>query len=256
VPQYKGTLNIQNTKPDIMKLKITTLLLITAAMTFSACKKDKTEPEPENLGPEFVQLSEHIKKYRNGVVEVSKYPIDMTRKNSLKNDYFSFDENKFLTEDKANSKDWHIVIRGFNSLIVTNNSTVLNAPWTGNGSDVRTSGLLRNFDEVNNVEAAALDFAGPYSTAIGAYSYHDLPYEQVPAFWAKEQYDELGDFTFLKPDPNRTFIIKLNDGRYVKFQYINIYKDDVDKLSPTSEKGFLSFRYFVAKAGSTDVKTK
>lgn len=239
-----------------MKLKITTLLLITAAISFSACKKDKVEPEPEDQGPEFVQLSEHIKKYRNGVVEVSKYPIDMTRKNSQKFDYFSFDENKFLPADKASSKEWHVVFRALLSNPVANAGSVPNSPWTGNGSDVRVGGLLRNFDEVSTVDPSALTFTGNLSMSINIYSYSEVPYEQAAAYWAKEQYDELGTFTMLKPDPNRTFIFKLNDGRYVKFQNINIYKDDVDKLSPASEKGFLSFRYFVAKAGSTDVKTK
>ncbi|WP_316789156.1 HmuY family protein [Pedobacter frigoris] len=239
-----------------MNLKATTLLLLLTIGSFTACKKDKAaEPEPD-LGPEFVQLSDHIKKYRNGVVEVSKYPIDMTRKNSLKLDYYSFDENKFLTADKATSKEWHIVFRGFNSPFNTNAGSVANSPWTGNGSDVRVSGILKKFDDVSTVNAGELNFAAPLSTGVLAYMYSEVPYAQASGYWAKELYDELGEFTHLDIDPNRTFIIKLNDGRYVKFQYINMYKDDVGKITAASEKGFLSFRYFVAKSGSTDIKTK
>ena len=239
-----------------MNLKTTTLLCLLAICSFSACtKEDVVEPKPD-LGPEFVQLSEHIKQYRNGMVEVTKYPIDMTRKNSLKLDYYSFDEHKFLAAEKATSKDWHIVFRGFNSPFNTNSGTIASSPWTGNGSDVRVAGILKKFDDVTVVNATELNFTGPLSTGVGAYMYSEVPYPQAAGYWAKELYDELGDFTYLDIDPNRTFILKLNDGRYVKLQYINMYKDEIGKITVDSEKGFLSFRYFVAKAGSNDVKTK
>ncbi|WP_442589923.1 HmuY family protein [Pedobacter sp. AW31-3R] len=239
-----------------MNLKLTTLLCLTAIISFSACKKDDpaVEPEPEITSE---KLSDYITKYSNGVIEVNNYPIDMTRSNGRKLDYFSFDDNAFVTTDKAASLDWDIVFTGANSFIYTNDGTAdEESAYYGNGSTVRTCGIIKNFDEVNTVVPAELNFTDGFSVAIIPYSLIATPFAELRAYWGETVFTEAGNLSHIKPDPNRCFIIKLHDGRYVKFQYINMYKNPAAENSATSEKGFLSFRYFVAATGSTDVKTK
>lgn len=55
--------------------------------------------------------------------------------------------------------------------------------------------------------------------------------------------------------PNRTFVFRTNEGSYVKLEIQNIYKDNPEIPTPKSEKGYLSFRYFIQKDGSRNLNT-
>ncbi len=237
-----------------MNLKLTTLIWLMAVISFSACKKDEATSDPV---PESEKLTEYVTRYKNGVIEVNNYPIDMTRSNGKKRDYFSFDDHAFLPLDKAAGLEWDILFSGANTFIYTNDGTFdEESAYYGNTSAVRVCGIKKNFDEVNTVVPAELNFTSGTSFAIIPYSPIATPFAELKQYWSELIFTEAGNVSHLKPDPNRCFIIRLNDGRYVKFQYINIYKNPAAENSATSEKGFLSFRYFIAKAGSTDVKTK
>ena len=235
-----------------MNLKRTTLICLIAAAAFGACKKDDPITPEVEVAP--VKLSEYITQYSNGVIEVRNYPIDMTRNNSVKDDYFNFDSHLFISKDKALTKEWDIAFRSINSQVWANEGTRLNTPWTGNGSQVRLCGIMKNFDEVSTVVPSELNFTDGFSSTISVYPQQETPYEQLRSYWSKGVYTELGALDYIVPDPNRCFIIRLNDGRYVKFQYINLYDTEPLKNSSTSKKGFLSFRYFIGKG--ENVKTK
>nr|WP_068891685.1 HmuY family protein [Pedobacter panaciterrae] len=237
-----------------MNLKFTTLIGLIAVFSLAACKKDKSStPEPE---PDFVQVSQYIKKYKNGVIEVSKYPVDTTRTNSMMLDYFNFEKMQFIAADKAGTKDWDIVFRGkWLQFVFPNNGTAdEESPWYGNDTDGKVTGFVKPFDEVlvapNDSQYGGDDPNNLTFTADNAES------RNVWAFWGYTVSNEAGQFSYAIPDANKTTVWKLDDGRHVKFQLINIYNNDPKDNSTASKRGYLSFRYFIAKSGSTDLKTK
>lgn len=224
-------------------------------LTSSACKKDKA-PEPEvDDTPAFEQVDEYTKKYKNGVVEVTNYPIDVTRSNARQYDFYSFDQAAFT----GNLRDeppatWDIVFRQGLAIWLNNGEAEFNEEmsWYGNDSKVLVSGIKKPFDEVTEVPSG-LDFNEFYLVKTTS-----EPTQKD--FWLNWAWDvtntETGTAMYVTPFTDRSHIFKLTDGRYVKFQFINCHDTKPEENGANSKWGFISFRYFIAKAGSTDVKTK
>ncbi len=223
-------------------------------LAFSACKKDD-EPMPESE-PDFVQVDQYTKRYNNGVVEVSYLPVDETRSNSKKYDYYNFDKAAMVAHggDELVGVDWHIAF--YVSMAVKPNNLgddyAWDMPWyEKTQSTIVVAGVADDFDNVkevpNNVD------------------YNQLPFYLVPALegnknelmvWATQVSNtETQESLYIKPI-KRTYFFKLDAGRVVKFQFINCYQNKPEENNASSKIGYLSFRYFISKANSTDVKTK
>ncbi|MBE9586192.1 HmuY family protein [Mucilaginibacter sp. JRF] len=235
------------------RLPIITLFIL----AFSACKKDDaTEPKGEDkpTEPEFEQVDQYTKKYTNGMVEVTNYPIDMTRSNARLYDFYSFDEAKFT----GNLRDeppatWDIVFRSGVLVWLNNGEVEFNQEmnWYGNDSRVLVSGVNQSFEDVSAV-SSGLNFNEAWSVGVT-----NEPTQKDYLFnWAWQVSNtETGEALYFEPAADRTYIFKLTDGRYVKFQFVNCMDTKAEDNSASSKTGFLSFRYIIAKAGSTDVKT-
>ena len=257
-----------------MKRSKYTFLILASIFLFAAsCKEnDVIDPDPEE--PEFVQVNQYTKKYKNGVVEVSFLPVDTTRSNSRMRDYLNLDSMKFMPEAQYLKTDkWHIVFRGrYSSDIYANYSqtTNFNYPWYDLSlhNDVSFTFVTQNFDNVTAVTDNMLlahgsnpdDQQGNITGTTGsdqlsnAENYQHYLNTEV---WAYETYQsETGAVLYSNPYPNKTWVLKLHDGRYAKIQFVNNYNTKPTENNAASKRGFLSFRYYVAPAGSKNLNTK
>lgn len=236
-------------------MKRVTKMLFVAAVSlslFAACKKDKTaEPTPE---PDFTEVSKYVKKYKNGAVEVTKYPMDTTNITDRK--YFNFDKMAFVDASKAKTNEWDIAFETLYALTILPNNGKANEnfPWFGNTTNVVVGGIIKPYDELTAIPD---DFTFPAKlTNLTTAEFDNTETRKSLITWANEVYNTDGEFSHLVIWKGRSFIWKLNDGRYVKFEMINSYNNAPEKNGLKSRPGYLSFRYFVAKAGSKDVNTK
>lgn len=239
--------------------QILTLTLALSITAFTSCKKDK-DPEPE-VKPDFEQVSKYVKKYNNGVIEVTQLPIpDTTDANRRNWTFFSFEKIGFVTIDKSKTAEWDF---GFQSrsihAIWANNGITGDEEaisWEGAGR-VYVKSIFSKFDDLEKVPDG-LNFETQYNdyNVIGVAQENRQEYTQFPFYWAYNEYNIDKEFTHMIPFTNNIHLFKLTDGRYVKLQVINTYNNTPDKNSPKSRPGYVSFRYYISKAGSTDLKTK
>ncbi|MFB9076125.1 HmuY family protein [Flavobacterium procerum] len=248
-------------------LKIVSLFTL-FVLALSACSNDDKEaaPEPE---PDFVQIDDYTKKYKNGMVEVTYAPVDITTERpALQYVYYDFDKMAFVKPADPKTEAWDITFTSRRTttfapygVICAHNSTITDtrAPWT-TGTDafnVTGSYIPKSFDEVETVPddlKYSFDKAAGYITGVGAYDDPSYIDTNISGFYVNST--ETGLALYYVPYANKCYIIKLNDGRLVKFEFTNIYKNKPADNNKDSEKGYLSFRYYVAKPGSKDVKTK
>lgn len=249
-----------------MKTKVhyATALLFTAVL-FTACSKNEKVATPEEaLVPPKV-ISEYIKQdAKTGVYQVTNLPLvttggkyeqeGFTQHKMYKPLYFNLGKAEIVTDDKATGLEWDLVFMDANALLngaaLFNNGTVNNRPWSKNGSLVIGAFITEDFDNVKNIpsevnfsqKAISAQYSGPLAQS-----------------WALMMNTELGLLSYYAPQKNLTFVIRLNDGRLVKFAMQNIYKvNDVTKpyeSNATSTGGFLTFKYAVFPKGSTDLNT-
>ena len=247
------------------RLQYTAVLFFAAAL-FAACSKDEVnKPEEEVVVPPKV-ISECIKQdVKTGVYQVTNLPLTPTGGNYAqeivkqykvhKPLYFNFTTAAIVTEDKAAGLEWDVVFMDantyHNSAILLNNGTINNRPWSQNGSVVLAAYIAEDFDNVKNVPSDlnfTLKNVPPQSTST-----------PLASSWAVYSYTEAGTFSYYIPQKNLTYVIKLNDGRYVKLCVQNVYQvADITKpyeSSATSVNGFITFKYFIAPAGSKDLNT-
>lgn len=257
-----------------MKISKYTFFLFAGILLFAASCKENDPIEPTSEEPEFVQVSEYIKKYKNGVVEVSYFPVDTTRSNARMRDYFSLDSMKFMPEAQyVKTNKWDITFRGrYSGQILANYSQTanFNLQWYDLSlyNDVSYTFISKNFDNVtavtdNMLYAHGLDPQNQQGIITGTSGSDNLTnaenYQNYlnTGTWAYESYQsETGAVLYSTPYPDLTFLLKLHDGRYAKFQFINNYDTKPTENSAKSKRGFLSFRYYVAPVGSKNLNTK
>lgn len=241
-----------------LQLKYTFLTALLAAAIF-ACK-DKNdvvtpdpEPDPDTI-PVVVQpkdsiVDEYTTLRVNGVVEVKDLP-------SLKGaDYaeyslYSFEKMKLVGKgvDSAKTLSWDLAFSNASGIdVVPNWGGTAPDHWdgpdlpAGNLSDIKAVIYEdTTFDAVTTVPAeAAFDHAFNITTAGSVTNTETGLFDH---------------YSFFKP----IIIFKLNDGRYVKFQYTSFYKGAPENPTAQNEKndkGYWTFKYYITKAGSKDLTT-
>jgi len=250
-----------------MKTKVLfSAVVLSAAVMFSSCSKDDNPSTPEEVVTPPKVISEYIKQdVKTGVYQVTNLPMiptgakyvqdGVTQHAMNKPFYFNFSTAQMVTEDKAAGLTWDMVLMDantyFNAAGLLNNGTINNRPWSQNGSTNIATYVTEDFDNVKNIPSD-LNFT---LKAIGVQSTGTLRVSE----WGKTMNTETGIFSYYLPIKNITYIIKLNDGKIVKLCMQNMYKvNDVSKpyeASATSTSGFLTFKYAVFPAGTTDINT-
>ncbi|SEL98462.1 hypothetical protein SAMN05216436_10169 [bacterium A37T11] len=242
------------------------LALFVAVVSIQACSNDDDKlpvPEPEPEEPEFLQISDHIKRYRNGVIEISNYLVDTTKSNANAYDFYSIKDTSFVTDDKnaelVKTDAWDFCFQGlWRQQLYPNNGKMQtqSRPWYGNSTNALITMVKTSFDDLTTVPS---DIKFPELTD-GYYPQNyvipDVPDNNYQIYWASRSYTEAGDFAYFIPLIDRCYIFKLDDGRYVKFQFVNIYNNAPEENTISSKRGYVSFRYFVSEKGSLDLSTK
>lgn len=214
-----------------------------------ACKDDKdTAVTPVDEKKDSI-VNEYVTIKANGVVEINSLPIPAT--SFMNYNLFSFEKMGLVGvgEDSIRTASWDLGFMGSGLTMAPNWGGTAPDYWDGvdkfamNPSDVSVVGYEdTTFD--------AITAAPPVSKFV-----HTLAMSvQQPVY--NSETGDLEYFTF----PKRTvFVFKLNDGRYVKFQYVSYYKGAPE--TPTAEiykndSGYWTFKYFISAKGSTDLTTK
>lgn len=238
-------------------------LFVLFIFAFSSCNNDD-DKEPE---PNFVQIDEYTKKYKNGVVEVSYYKVPTKEPIAGKTyQFYNFDKMAFMDVKDPKTENWDIV---FTDATVSKDiygvinchyskASSNNIIWaTGTDAFNVTGGfILKPFDELETVPE---DFTYSMSTKsaglTGAALFDDPGYLNGSSCGYFVNDRETEKPLYMMMYTNKCHIVKLNDGRLVKFQYINSYNNKPEDNNKDSQRGYLSFRYYIAQAGSRDVKT-
>lgn len=241
-----------------LQLKYAFLTACLATVIFACKDKDndvKPTPEPDtDTVPVVVEPKDSIVDVYttikvNGVVEVKDFP-------SLKgSDYaefslFSFDKMKMIGKgmDSAKTIGWDLAFSNQSGIDVVPN-------WGGTAPD---------FWDGPDLPAGNL-------SDIKAVIYEDTTFDAVTTVPAEDKFDHAFNITnATNVDNNETgafayylffkpiIVFKLNDGRYVKFQFTSFYKGAPEK--PTAQthindKGYWTFKYYIAPKGSKDLTT-
>lgn len=145
------------------------------------------------------------------------------------------------------TKDWDIAFTGpYNSEVFVNNANYeFNPGYEGEATSTA----------VVKVDAA-------YSAVNTAPSDEELDNSEVTKIgWASSESSN-GWFTYslsthiMQALPNRTYVIRLQDGKYVKLQLINAYKGNPPAVTNMNWPApYFTFRYFVQADGSKNLKT-
>lgn len=243
-----------------MNFKNTIVVTLFSVTIFSACKKE-TPAVPGQEKADFVQVSKYIKKYNNGVIEITQMPIpDTTETNRRTPAYFSFDKMDFVPNDRVMTKEWDMGFRGRTVYVIYGNNGIAGDEedlYWQNESRVYVKSFFSKFDEFNKIPAG-VDLEKNYDdyNVISTAQQNIPDYTQFPFYWAYYNYNIDNEYTYLTPYTHVVHAFKLTDGRYVKLQIINTYNNIPDKNNPKSRPGYISMRYFISKAGGTDLTTK
>jgi len=222
-------------------------LCLTGAMF--ACKDDKdTDVKPVDEKKDSV-VNEYTTIKANGVVEINSLPVPEV--SFLDYNLFSFERMGLVGvgEDSVMTKSWDLGFQGSGIQMAPN--------WGGTGPNY--------WDGIDH-------FAGNGSDVM-AVSYADTTFDAITSAPPESEFvhtvgmdvsqpvfnTETGEMLYLNFPATTIFILKLNDGRYVKFQYVSIYKGAPEK--PTAENykndfGYWTFKYFISAKGSRDLTTK
>jgi len=242
-----------------MNIKKPILAALFLASIFSACKKEKTEIKEEEK-PDFEQVSKYIKKYNSGIIEITQLPIpDTTDANIRSWTLFNFDKMEFVANSKIASADWDFGFQGKTVSVVWANNGLTgdeeSPNWEGPGR-VYVKSFFSKFDDMEKVpDGVKFEVLDNSRNVIGSAAENRQEYTQFAFYWAYNEYNIDKEFTHKVPFTNNIHIFKLTDGRHVKLQLINTYNNTPDKNNPKSRPGYITMRYFISKAGSTDLKT-
>ncbi|EEI93472.1 hypothetical protein HMPREF0765_0900 [Sphingobacterium spiritivorum ATCC 33300] len=176
-----------------------------------------------------------------------------------KRDFYTFlfrfrDKRQIWIKTKADSlqwlksKDWDLAFTGpYNSEIYVNNANYEYNP--GFGGQASNTAVVLVDQAYENVTAAPDDatFSKSEVNKIG---------------WASSQ-GSYGWFRYsldthiMQALPNRTYILRLPDGKYAKLQLINAYKGNPPAVTNLNWPApYYTFRYFVQQDGSKNLTTR
>ena len=148
---------------------------------------------------------------------------------------------------KLKNTDWDLAFSGFyNSTLYINNGTFTDNPAYGNSSKTKMVLLKQDYD---NVTTAPSDSEFDKST-ISAVGY---AVDENSNGW----YDYNIANHLVTIVPNRTYVLRLSDGKYAKLEMLNIYKGNPAAVTDLNWPApYFTFRYYVQEDGTTNLKTK
>jgi hypothetical protein len=246
-----------------MKLKQVLLIASTVTLVVTACSKD----DDIAIVPPVLKKDSVVNAFTVrdtfGVYNVKEMPGIYSGDGSFA--LFSFDRAAFVGDSIAKTTKWDVAF-SFTSLMSNWGGTAPDfwdspsSDWAGNGSHVIGYCVKKDFNEVTSAPEDAAFPAFPDN--IGYFRNADTKdTADANAIFRNIYNGETGTIDYVQPLNNhRTAIIKLNDGRYVKMEFTNIYKGN--KLDPSKadfvypNNNYLTFRYFIGKPGSKDLTTK
>jgi len=249
------------------------MIALTCSVLMISCGKDEVEA-PEVITPDTAKLEgtnwvpARVKKISDyiyldekySVVYVVNLPAPDAGKGASEGHRplgFNFDSRTTILGDNhtsvsgnqytwASSQNWHIYFDDmYNSSIHSNSTT---ADWEEGEGKMRV--LATPFDELKEAPAE------PMVRSLIPVSLNETSPILSWGFY------RLGTHA-LYPFKDHTMVLKLRDGRFVKMQLINLYKDNPgtppwweDPLSKT-QAPFFNFKYFIQQTpGSRNISTK
>ncbi|WPQ63142.1 hypothetical protein SIO70_32765 [Chitinophaga sancti] len=214
-----------------------------------ACKDDKdTDVTPVEEKKDSI-VNEYVTIKVSGVVEVNSLPVPTA--STLDYNLFSFAKMGLVGagEDSINTASWDLAFQGSGLSMAPNWGGTAPNYWDGvdkfamNASDVKVVGYEdTTFDKITAAPAES-EFIHTVGMDVSQ-----------PVFNT-----ETGDLMYFNFPKTTVFVFKLNDGRYVKFQYVSIYKGAPATPTVTihqNDFGYWTFKYFISAKGSTDLTTK
>ena len=229
-----------------MRLQLLTLCLLSALF---ACKKDKNNEITPARGSKDTIVNEYVTIKANGVVEINSLPYPQI--STLKYNLFSFDSMALVgnVEDSIHTAAWDIAFKG--------NGTTFSPNWGGTAPDYgdAVTKFAGNPSDVSCITYTDTTFDAITAAPPAAVLIHSLSVNVTNTVYD----NETGELKYIGFPKGVVTVLKLNDGRYVKFQFVSIYKNAPDTITPEiyqNDIRYFTFRYFVSKKGSTDLSTK
>lgn len=249
------------TKKNLLAYLFTGLFI--TCITGACSKSDAPVPEEEEK-EEFTIINAYTKQDTNGVVYVTDYPLNpaLISDDNFSYDaytYFDFNTHAFVSVDKAKSPtDWDIAFNGKDgSEIFTNGFTFNNRFEDPLEGDNYIAYLRGDFDTFSTVPQES-EFTHRWLLRKGTAD--EIKNSSIPnQYWATLDLSEQLGTLNVTPIADQLAVYKLTDGRYVKFKMISIYKGAL--TNPTQDdyktnRGYISFKYYITEEGSTDLTTK
>ncbi|SMG28551.1 HmuY family protein [Sphingobacterium psychroaquaticum] len=225
------------------------LSLVTCITLFSSCGKDK------DVRPELEDGKSTIIRDLAGDVEASMGSgIDGKENRAFHTFLFRFrDQRQIWIRTKADSlqwlqsKDWDLAFTGpYNSEVFVNNAHMEFNPGFGGEAKQTSVVLLRQAYQAVTTAPSDADFDSSTINKIG---------------WASSE-SSTGWFQYslnthiMQALTNRTYAIRLPDGKYAKLQLINAYKGNPPAVTNLNwPSPYYTFRYYVQQDGSKNLNT-
>lgn len=175
-----------------------------------------------------------------------------------KRDFYIFlfrfkDQKQIWIKTKADSAqwlktyDWDLAFTGpYNSEVYVNDKNYLYNPGYGGPAASKVVMLPQSYDSVTQAPTDAV-FDSSDMTKIG---------------WAVTE-NTNGWFFYslnshiMQAVPNRSYALRLSDGKYAKLQLINVYKGNPPAVTDLNWPApYLTFKYFVQQDGTKNLSTK
>lgn len=218
------------------------ILCIITALSLTGCKKD-TEIAPDTKSKQVTDLPGDTEA-SVGTGQRPFYPLLFSLKNG----------NHYLIDSKADSTNylktdqWDLAFTGnYNSEVFINNGIQTDNP--GFGGPVSGTAIVmieKGYDAVNQAPTDQ-EFNSSTITKVGWAASSTSP---GWFFYSLDNHISV-------PIKNRTYALRLSNGKYAKLEIQNIYKNNppvvTDLYWPVP---FLSFRYYVQEDGSKNLTTR
>ncbi|WP_312136902.1 HmuY family protein [Sphingobacterium sp.] len=227
-----------------------TIILMLSLLTLTACSKSNEGPSlPLEDGVSIVV--ENLA----GDVDAS---VGATGPGKEKRDFhtflFRFSDKKQTwlktAQDSANhfqKTDWDLAFSNYyNSSIYINNGEQSGVPFTENGSKHKMILLKQDYQKVTTAPSDA-EFDSSTLYNIG------MIIDEGSAGW----YNYNMTSHLVQVAPNRTYVLRLSNGKYAKLQLINVYKNNPPVVTDLNwQAPYYTFRYFVQEDGSKNLRTQ
>ena len=222
-------------------------LLFLLSMLLASCKKEEAEPSLEDGKSTIVNdlAGDTQASMGNATPGKEQRPFNIF--------LFRFRDQKQIWIKNAvdsaqylKTMDWDIAFTGpYNSEVYVNNKDEETNPGYGGVAAGKAVMLEKSYETVNEAPADQ-EFSASQILKIG---------------WSSSS-SSAGWFFYslnthiMQAIPNRTYAIRLPDGKYAKLQLINVYKGNPPSVTDLNWPApYLTFRYYVQQDGSKNLRT-